>query len=177
MEHRLPPRGPALIDQAMILSFDVDCGELIPGHRFIARGLAGPMMLPIPDDWDGDESEYKQMLEFLEGAGYPGFSLEYEIVPGVPVLPDDRNFFHYLVGVSYAADVELPWEPHDGGAIAPFQGGGSTHGSRGDWPLPPSVTTLRFALYAVGPTGFKAEEPAGELVVELSRGHAEWQAV
>jgi hypothetical protein len=67
----------------MLLEFDVDCGELIPGHRFIARGLGGPLVLPIPDYWDGDSSEYERMLEFLTAGGYPGFSLEYELVPGV----------------------------------------------------------------------------------------------
>jgi hypothetical protein len=44
----------------MILIFDVDCGELVPGHHFIARGLGGPFRLPIPDDWDGGSAEYEQ---------------------------------------------------------------------------------------------------------------------
>jgi len=67
----------------MILSFDVDCGELIPGHRFVARGLAGRSRLPIPEEWDGDSAEYERMLKFADAGGYPGFSLEYELVPGV----------------------------------------------------------------------------------------------
>jgi hypothetical protein len=54
----------------MIVSFDVDCGELLPGHRFVARGLAGPCRLPIPDEWDGDSAEYEQMLEFEDAGGY-----------------------------------------------------------------------------------------------------------
>jgi len=67
----------------MILSFDVDCGELVPGHCFVARGLAGPYRLQIPGDWDGDSAEYEQMLDFEDAGGYPGLSLEYELVPGV----------------------------------------------------------------------------------------------
>jgi hypothetical protein len=49
----------------MILSFDVDCGELMQGHHFIARDLAGPYQLPIPDDWDGGDADYEKMLRFV----------------------------------------------------------------------------------------------------------------
>ncbi len=159
----------------MILSFDVDCGELLPGHHFIARGLAGRSALPIPDEWDGEEADYEVMLTCVEAGGYPGFSLEYELVPGITALANDRDFFRYLVGISYRADVRLPWEPNDGGTIAPFEGGVATHGSRGDWPLPPDATVLTFVLCAVGADGHvKYDEPAGELVVDLARGHAAW---
>ncbi|GLY15663.1 hypothetical protein Kisp01_26780 [Kineosporia sp. NBRC 101677] len=67
----------------MLQAFDVDCGELVPGHNFIARGLAGPYELTVPQEWDGDAGEYEQMLEYLDGGGYPGFSLEYELAPAV----------------------------------------------------------------------------------------------
>lgn len=33
----------------MLVSFDIDCGELVPGHHFVARGLA-PCEIPHPDD-------------------------------------------------------------------------------------------------------------------------------
>jgi hypothetical protein len=160
----------------MILSFDVDCGELVPGHHFIARGLAGPYQLGIPVDWDGDSTEYAKMLEFADAGGYPGFSLEYELVPGVPAAEREGNFFRYLVGISYGADVQLPWEPSDGGAIAPFEGGETTHGSRGDWPLPPEAKVLTFSLFGVGPSGFSDDNPAGALVVDLVRGDAAWHS-
>jgi hypothetical protein len=159
----------------MILSFDVDCGELVSGHHFIARGLGGPYRLPIPTrgDWDGDSADHARMLEFDEAGGYPGFSLEYELVPGVKPAGD---FFRYLVGVSYTADVELPWFPNDGGAIAPFEGGDTTHGSRGDWPLPPDATVLTFTIAGVGADGFPDyESPGGDLVVDLVRGDAAWR--
>jgi hypothetical protein len=162
----------------MLLVFDVDCGELIAGHHFIARGLGGPFRLPIPADWDGDSAEYEQMLEFEEAGGYPGFSLEYELVPGVEEAGAGGNFFRYLVGVSYNADAELPWSPNDGGAIAPFEGGAATHGSRGDWPLPPGATTLTFSIAGVNPAGFAdTGNPDGHLVVDLARGEAVWRPV
>jgi hypothetical protein len=140
------------------------------------RGLGGPFLVPIPEDWDGDVAEYGRMLEFEEAGGYPGFTLEYELAPGVGPAEGDRGFFHYLVGVSYEADVRLPWWPNDGGAIAPFAGGAATHGSRGDWPLPPDATILRFALASPDSVGFADHEnPAGDLVVDLAQGTARWR--
>ena len=90
-------------------------------------------------------------------------------------MEDERTFFRYLVGISYDADVELPWPPDDSGAIAPFHGGATTHGSRGDWPLPPEAAVLTFTLFAAGAGGFVDEEPAGDLVVDLMHGHASWR--
>jgi hypothetical protein len=160
----------------MILSFDVDCGELLAGHRFVARGLAGPYRLAIPDDWDGDIAEYEQMLKFEDAGGYPGFSLEYELVPGVSQTEAGENFFRYLVGITYKADVKLPWYPADGGAIAPFEGGAATHGSRGDWPLPPDAKVLTFSLGGTDPAGFPGYEiSAGDLVVDMVHGNAVWR--
>jgi hypothetical protein len=176
VKREVPPRGRVFDGRAMMLVFDVDCGELVPGHRFIARGLGGPFLVPIPEDWDGDVAQYRQMLEFEKAGGYPGFTLEYELVPGVRRAEADGDFFRYLVGVSYEADVELPWWPNDGGAIAPFEGGAATHGSRGDWPLPPDATILRFSLASPNTAGFADHEnPAGELLVDLAQGTAVWR--
>jgi hypothetical protein len=176
MKRELPPRGPVFRDRPMMLSFDIDCGELVPGHHFVARGLGGPFRLRIPDDWDGDSAGYEQMLEFEEAGGYPGFTLEYELVPGVSAAQPGASFFRFLVGVSYTADVELPWSPCDGGAIAPFEGGDATHGFRGDWPLPPDATVLTFSLAGVDAAGLPAHDrPAGDLVVDVARGTAAWR--
>lgn len=176
MTREVPPRGAVFDGRPMMLVFDVDCGELVPGHHFIARGLGGPFRLPIPDDWDGDIAEYEQMLEFEEAGGYPGFTLEYELVPGVRDAEAGGDLLRYIVGVSYEADAKLPWWPNDGGAIAPFEGGDATHGFRGDWPLPPGAAVLTFAIAGVSETGFAdPEHPAGNLVVDVVRGAAVWR--
>ena len=141
----------------------------------MARGLAGPYTLPIPDDGDGEPEEYEKRPALDETGGYPAFALEYELVPGVPSSAEEQSIFRYLVGITYSADVELPWEPNDGGVIAPFQGGATTHGSRGDWPLPPNAEILTFILFGVGPTGFTDEHPAGALSVDRARGRADWR--
>ena len=155
----IPPRGPALPEDRMLLSFDIDCGELVEGHRFIARGICDQGTIESDDD-----------------VSAPAFSLEYELVPGVPPLDSSRRFFDYLVGVDYEADAPLPWDPNDGGAIAPFEGGASTHGSRGDWPLPRSARILRFYLSSIDPaTGFRRDRGDGVLVVDLREGRARWE--
>jgi hypothetical protein len=178
VKREVPPRGAVFNGRPMILNFDVDCGELIPGHHFIARGLGEPFRLSISDYWDGDSGETEQMLELEEAGGYPGFSLEYELVPGVSAVEaeGDGAFFRFLVGIEYDVDVDLPWHPNDGGAIAPFEGGDATHGSRGDWPLPPDATVLTFSIAGVNADGFADHEnPAGDLVVDVARGDAAWR--
>jgi hypothetical protein len=177
VKRTVPPRGAVFGGRPMMLSFDVDCGELVPGHRFIARGLGGPFRTSALDRWDGDEAEDELLMrEFEDAGGYPAFTLEYELVPGVSAAEAQGDFFRFLVGVSYCADVKLPWYPNDGGAIAPFEGGDATHGSRGDWPLPPEATVLTFSLAGVDPaTGFAdTENPAGDLVVDVVRGDVAW---
>lgn len=162
---KLPERGAALRDRRFLLSFDVDCGELIPGHHFVARGLSDVGKL-TQSDWEPDAS-----TEPVQA-----FAFEYELVPGVPPGEDASGFFQYLVGIAYDCDVDLPWEPADGGAIAPFEGGAATHGARGDWPLPAGARTLTFALYGIDASGHPREQPAGELLVDLGKGTARWTA-
>lgn len=105
----VPPRGPALARRSYPLSFDVDGGAFVAGHRFIAHGLADVGQLNAPD-WGVRAAE----------PSVQGFSLEYEIVPGVPAQQADI-MFAFLVPIRYEADVDLRWDPVDGGAIAPFQ--------------------------------------------------------
>jgi hypothetical protein len=144
----------------MLVSFDIDCGPLVAIHRFIARGICDQGIIDHPD----------------HDIPAPGFSLEYELVPGIPPTGDSREFFRYLVGIEYEADVPLPWEPNDGGAIAPFSGGMSTHGSRGDWPLPRLARFLRFTITGINEvTGWQRDDPDGVLVVDLQDESAHWE--
>ena len=140
----------------MLMSFDIDCGELISGHRFIVRGLADCGTL----EFDGETAA--------------GISLEYELVPGV-ASGTGKRVFDYLVGIEYEADVELPWMAVDGGAIAPFAGGATTHGSRGDWPLPIGARVLKFRVTGVDEvTGFQHQEYDGVLTVDLQGRSVQW---
>jgi hypothetical protein len=143
----------------MLLTFDIDCGPLVRGHRFIARGICD-----------------KGTLEWDDRMTSPAFSLEYELVPGITADEDRRAPFSYLVGIDYEADVPLPWAVNDGGAIAPPEGGATTHGSRGDWPLPPGARVLRFTLTGVDPvTDYPMDAAAGVLSVDLGGARAWWE--
>ena len=143
----------------MLLAFDVDCGHLVPGHRFIARGIVDQGTMTGPDGTPA----------------FPAFSLDYELAPGIPQTEDRRAPFSYLVGIEYEADVPLPWTPNDSGAIAPFRGGATTHGSRGNWPLPRAATVLRFILTGVDTAGTPHDEPDGVLTIDLQQGSARWK--
>jgi hypothetical protein len=159
----LPPRGDAVGHREFLATFDFDCGELVPGHRFIARGISR-CRIPGPDENERDDGQ-------MTGIGF-----EYELVPGVPAHPG-RELFAYLVSIRYEADVDLPWGPADGGAIAPFEGGSSTHGSLGDWPLPDDARLLTFTLFGVDPETRRSSysNPAGRVIVDLVTKRAEWQ--
>jgi hypothetical protein len=94
----LPPRGAVFLGRAMMLSSDVDCGELIPAHHFVARGLGGPFRAATRDRWSGDDPEDQQLMaEFEEAGGYPALTLEYELVPGVTAAEaaGEGGFFRY----------------------------------------------------------------------------------
>lgn len=162
----VPPRGPALERYSFLLSFDVDCGEQVQGHRLIARGLSDDGILSQDVQREGEDDWVR-----VEA---PGVSLHYELVPGVPERAG-RSVFSYLVGISYSADGALPWEPSDGGVIAPAEGGPSTHGVRGGWPLPAEARVLSFEMHPVLPgTTWPSESSAGRLVVDLETAGAEW---
>ncbi len=156
----VPARGPAIAHRRMLFAFDVDCGEIVVGHRFIARGLADHGTIKVDE---------------LSAAG---FSLEYELVPGVPPLVEGKTPLDYIVHVDYEADVSLPWLAVDGGAIAPFEGGPTTHGSLGEWPLPSDARLLRFHLsgpHRRRPGGGLEHSPeAGTLEVDLAGPSVHW---
>ncbi len=151
------------------MSFDVDCGYLTPGHRFIVRGINDAGLIPGPEPESASRPDDY----------YPAITLEYELVPGVDpaeVAGPGRGVFSFLVGIDYDADIPLPWTPNDHGAIAPFEGGESTHGSRGSWPLPRQARILRFTLTGVDDaTGNPQSEPDGVLVVDLAGETADWR--
>lgn len=74
---RLPPRGPGVPD-CLDLSFDVDVGELVRGHRVIARGIC------------------------LHGGG---LVLQYELAPGITARMQRRGRPALVFGVGYGTDV------------------------------------------------------------------------
>jgi len=146
----------------MLVSFDIDCGYLLSGHRFIARGIADDGLIT------GENEE-----------PYPGFSFEYELAPGVESGEGaGEGIGPFLVGIEYGADVALPSVPADGGAIAPFVGGPTTRGTRGSWPLPRDARLLKFVLYGLDAgSSWPRETPDGVLTVDLQSSEATFQQI
>jgi hypothetical protein len=175
MKRGMPPRGAVFNGRPMMMAFDVDCGEVIPGHHFIARGLGGPFRLPILDDWDGDSAECEQMLEFGETCGYPGLTLEYELIPGIPAQAGGDLFVISSASPttrtlsSPGGRTTVARSPRSRAATRPTD-------SAGDWPLPPNATVLTFSIAGIDPAGFTdRENPAGDLVVNVLHGNAAWR--
>jgi hypothetical protein len=119
---RLPPRGPG-VPGCLDLSFDVDVGELVRRHRVIARGIC------------------------LHGGG---LVLQYEIAPGIKARMWRRGVRALLFSVACGTDAGTDVKEPGLGAIAPGEGGATTHGSR-SFPLPPDgARVVWFEFFAAG---------------------------
>lgn len=167
------PRSPRLPEK-MILSFDVECGDLFPGHRVIARGLV-----------DGGRS--RDDLTSRDHAGNTEcqmVSLSYELVPGVTREDESsrQEGRAFTVDATYAADVPLAWStggsgpdglPGPGSAESYDEvvwGGESTLGELGPWPVPEGARRLTFWLHPVD-----GDRAAGTVCVDLATGQAQWK--
>lgn len=168
----MPPRSPRLSDR-LLATFDLDCGELIPGHRLIARGLADEGR-SSDDLAGGTDNPEEQMV-----------GLEYELVPGITAEEAAAAGVHDLtVDAGYSVDVPLTWNTGDerSGPLSQYEpeGGPSSAGQFGPHPLPDGARQVRFTLYpvlaervAVGHP-HAGPEPAGQVVIELGAGTARW---
>jgi hypothetical protein len=145
---RLPPRGPG-VPGCLDLSLDLDVGELVRGHRVIVRGIC------------------------LHGGG---LVLQYELAPGITARMQRRGVPALFFGVAYGSDV--PAEDEDQGsevgALAPGEGGATTHGSR-SFPLPPDNARLAwFEFFAAA--GDSYERPVSKMTVDLTTGQAQLES-
>lgn len=65
-------------------TFNVDCGEVIPGHRLVATGLRD-------DGLSNDTMNADYMRHYPAKTVHRVASLTYELVPGLPQPADDSN--------------------------------------------------------------------------------------
>jgi len=165
----LPPRSPR-ISQPMLLTFDISCGgELLPGHTFVARGLADEGR--SRDDLSSGEQTLHDECQMVD--------LVYELVPGVLAAeaPSDRSQ-PFTVDATYEADVPLRWSTGGNGPdglggpcwIEKYRGGASTVGGLGPWPVPDGAQHLTFWLHAA--TG--DDTCRGALRVDLTNHTVRW---
>jgi hypothetical protein len=64
----LPPRNPEIRDRPMIASFDLDCGELIPGHHSWAGVCQDRLRAPLRRIY-ADKSTKIELPGALTGGG------------------------------------------------------------------------------------------------------------
>lgn len=180
------PEG-GMAGKGLLLAFDVDCGEVVPGRHLHLRGLRDEGHWPdrlgnrLPDDVQGSW----QMV-----------SLDWEIVPAV--REDDADaakwYQHDVAEVEYAVDPALSWDMHrasgvGGGTVDVTPGQPSSRGSYGPYPLPVDARQVSFAVFpylnrrSVSPRGDSAagdviegsQHPVGRVVIDLSAAAARWE--
>ncbi len=172
----LPDRSQRITEN-LLVSFDVDCGELVPGHHFIARGLSdqGFSRDDFTDSDPAGREEYRMTC------------LEYELVPGL--TPEEVAAGHVgyqAIDAAYAADVPPSWDTGDSrsgpGSLYKATGGPSTEGQCGPHPLPQEAQRVSFTLFPITREGIAkgrraaVDEPAGTLAIDLIAKSAVWQA-
>jgi hypothetical protein len=153
----------------IVLTLDIDCGPLAPGHRLRLTGLSDRGI--SRDDLTSREQEVACRMVALEYALTPGVRPD-EVVDGF-----DESF---VLQATYRADVDLPWTTAGYGGFGPgeidlFAGGGHTRGALGPWPVPEGARKLTFALYRPPPHRGAIATLAGTVVIDLGARIAEWQ--
>lgn len=113
----------------MLLAFDVDCGEAIPGHRLLAKGLR--------KDGYSDDGMHSDYSHHYQGKPvHRMVSLEYALVPGLSAqqLDGSRRDVDAVVTLDPPADPDhwdtrlapggwrdaIPGRPETTGAFGPF---------------------------------------------------------
>lgn len=176
--------GGGAAGQGLLLAFDVDCGEVVPGRHLWLRGLRDEGHWPdrlgnrLPDDVAGSW----QMV-----------SLDWEVVPAVGRDDPDAAAWHRsdVAEVRYDVDPPLGWDPFTasgvGGATVDAPPGHS--GSYGPYPLPDGAREVSFTVIpyldrrpggAQDPDGAahvveRSPDPVGRVVIDLPARVASWE--
>jgi len=171
----------------LLVAFDVDCGEVVPGRHLHLRGLR--------DEGHWPDAAGNRLPE-QAGGSWQMVSLDYEINPAVHEdAPDAGQWFVSPVAdVEYEVDPPLPREVQEAGNI----GGGSatgepgqpySRGSYGPYPLPGGAREVVFTLTPYldrrpgedagrGGPDFVVEvarQPLGRVVIDVAAGAARWE--
>jgi hypothetical protein len=145
-------------------SFDVDLGELIPGHRVVARGIGQAPMVPSSDHADLPQHVIDQVK--LENQT-PRDQVHFEHVPGLTRQSPTPDW-----SFTVSDDVDTKYSGVDEGAYDGHSGGVATHAYRElGGKIPPSATTLTLHFvpgYNKAMVEWHPPEPwTRELVIDL----------
>ena len=163
----------------MLLSCTVDCGEVLPGHRLVARGLR--------DDGTSDDNLHGDYTGHYDGKPvHRVVSLVYELIPGLPRLEDVSAVLDVDASVALdpPSDPELWGSPLMMGSERDDRAGGSeTAGAFGPFILPHGTERVIVELRQVTVVTGRAPRPAksppdekrlGTLEVRLSPAAGHW---
>jgi hypothetical protein len=146
------------------VAFDVELGELVPGHRVVARGILFGRLTPVPRI---DPYEIRALMKEADAAGNGGgfhirrpgtgaprehdqhltdAELHYEFVPGLSHA-EAAGRFDWGWRLSASDDVGTGYDNRDSGAFDGRAGLAAAHGTRdlgGQIPPEANLLTLRF---------------------------------
>ncbi len=129
--------------------FNVDLGELIPGHHVVARGIERGRTFEPPEAGPIRVEEVD--------------SLHFEHVPGLSGDTPTPDW-----GFTVSDDVGTPYVNDDSGSYDGHSGGAATHGRRNLGNIPPSASRLMLEIYPAH--DWQPPEPwRHSLVIDLTR--------
>jgi hypothetical protein len=167
----------------LVITFEVDLGELAKGHHVIARGIDLGHDVPVTR-WQQEGRQRFEESDF-ESGGFQSFvsfslegneivdrirseaALEYEFIPGVEEDESSSDYFFWYWILAVSDDVGTEYQDHNNGCLARFEGGAATRGTRdlgGTIPESASRLTISFAP----PSSWTPTQPIRqELVIDL----------
>ena len=155
-----------------VQEFTVDCGELLPGFRFVVRGLSrGDWVLRAEHRCRLIALDYELVPISGTGRGssaIDGFDVSLRFTAPIIVVPGNST------APLTAEAVPNLGHPDAAGRIT----AGRITGSRGPWPVAAGTQELRFLIYPeVAPSRRRGLRPAGRLRVDIRAGQADWHTV
>ena len=155
-------------------NFDVDCGDVLPGHRLVATGLR--------IDGSSDDDNHADYSEHRSGKPVHAMaSLTYVVTPALPADLGGRDV-DVRVRLTPPADADFwPAVTSPGGEREEIPGAARTRGAFGPFILPSTtrlvVAELSNVAVAVGRNAEMDAHPPrtlGALTIELGAGAATW---
>lgn len=181
------PEG-GVVGKGLLLTFDVDCGEVVPGRHLHLRSLR--------DEGRWPDRLGNRLPDHVHGS-WQMVSLQWELVPAVREDdPDAAKWYqHDVADVEYRVDPALGWDLRTasgvgGGTADATPGQPNSHGTYGPYPLPADARQVSFTVFPYRdrrpgddrdriPNSYVIEgsqHAAGKVVIDLTSGAARWES-
>jgi hypothetical protein len=163
----------------MLVSCDVDCGEVMPGHRLVVRGVRH-------DGYSNDELHGDYTGHYEGKPVHPVASLVYVLVPGLT----EQEFRDSGPDIDVTVELAPAPDPALWGSVLSMgserdgeTGGAETRGAFGPFVLPQGTerviaTVSQIHIFQGGavpaPSGRVPDRQLGTLDVTISSGTATW---